>query len=282
LFKLDLQTGNAYSIGYTRTLTGEGIDDINSLAFNEQTNELYGVTVDGDHLLRIDTTDARVTKYQLPITDRSVDLEGASFDHSVSPPVLYVISEHGDGEIFRVNTNTGLGTVVGRTRLGMETIEFTTDGRLFAVNNDGNVYEIDRTTYVARLFALHEEIDGEGLVFDECSPVLAKPVTQSDKQTEEITQVPTDYALLQNYPNPFNPVTQVQFDLPKAGAVKLVIYDMVGNLVRTLVSGEYAAGKHRVTWDATNEQGMKVGSGIYFYRVESNQFVSVKKMVLAK
>jgi len=56
----------------------------------------------------------------------------------------------------------------------------------------------------------------------------------------------------------------------------------MASLVRTLVSGEYAAGKHRVTWDATDEQGMKVGSGIYFCRFQSNQFVAVKRMVLAK
>jgi flagellar hook assembly protein FlgD len=86
----------------------------------------------------------------------------------------------------------------------------------------------------------------------------------------------------QNYPNPFNPVTQFQFDLPQAGAVKLAIYDMVGHLVRTLVSGEYAAGRHHAIWDATDGQGMKVGSGIYFCRFESNQFVAVKKVVLVR
>ncbi|MGH7491848.1 MAG: T9SS type A sorting domain-containing protein, partial [bacterium] len=287
LFKLNVHTGSAYSVGYTYTNTGAGVDDINSLAFNDETNELYGITVNGDRLLKIDTTTARVTMYASPITTMDVDLEGASFDHSVSPAQLYVISEGSDGEIFRVNTSTGRGLLVGDTIEGMETIEFTKDGRLFAANHEGSIYEINRTTYVATLFALIPELDGEGLVFDECASVFSISVTSLDEQSEampsgEAAPVPTEFALHQNYPNPFNPVTRLQFDLPQAGAVRIAIYDMVGHLVRTLATGEYAAGQHHITWDATDERGMKVGTGIYFCRFESNHFVAVRKMLLAK
>jgi hypothetical protein len=287
LFKLNLQTGNAYSVGYTRTTSGIGIFDINALAFNDQTNELYGIDDHNDRLLRIDTTTASVIVSQLKITNGDPDLEGASFDHAVNPAQLYVICQDNNGEIFRVNTSTGFGTSVGHTMEGMETIEFFEDGRLFACNHEGSLYQINRTNYMASVFALIPALDGEGLVFDECSGVLSNSMIASDeqsemKQAEEAAPVPKDFALHQNFPNPFNPMTQLQFDLPKAGVVRIAIYDIAGHLVRTVVAGEYAAGQHHITWDATDEQGMKVGSGIYFCRFESNHFVAVRKMVLAK
>ncbi len=287
LFKLNLQTGNAYSVGYTRTSSGVGIFDINALAFNDQTNVLYGIDDHNDRLLRIDTTTASVIVSQLKITSGDPDLECASFDHSVPQAQLYVLCQDNNGQIFNVNTSNGVGTPVGHTIEGMETIEFSKDGRLFACNHAGSLYQINRTTYVASVFALIPELDGEGLVFDECSRVLSNSMIASDeqsetKQAEDLAPVPKDFALHQNYPNPFNPTTRLQFDLPEAGVVRIAIYDLAGNLVRTVVAGEYAAGQHHITWDATDEQGMKVGSGIYFCRFESNHFVAVRKMVLAK
>jgi flagellar hook assembly protein FlgD len=104
-----------------------------------------------------------------------------------------------------------------------------------------------------------------------------------------------DYALNQNYPNPFsangtfgNPSTQIRFALPEDGKVKLEIYDLLGNMVRTLVSKEMSAGWHEVLWDGRNQAGHTVAVGIYFYRIvfqRSNgkpATVMVKKMSLIK
>lgn len=89
--------------------------------------------------------------------------------------------------------------------------------------------------------------------------------------------VPKDYALNQNYPNPFNPVTKISFDLPKSGLVTLKIFDVLGREVKTLVNEVKNAGSYLVDFDAST-----FSSGTYFYRLESNGFVSTKKMLLIK
>ncbi|MGQ9806619.1 MAG: T9SS type A sorting domain-containing protein [Chlorobiales bacterium] len=90
-------------------------------------------------------------------------------------------------------------------------------------------------------------------------------------------QLPFEYALDQNYPNPFNPVTTIQFSLEKAGKTTLEIYNVLGQKVATLVNGELSAGAHRYQWNASG-----MASGIYFYRLRSDNFVATKKMVLVK
>ncbi|MFZ1683506.1 MAG: FlgD immunoglobulin-like domain containing protein [Candidatus Zixiibacteriota bacterium] len=94
--------------------------------------------------------------------------------------------------------------------------------------------------------------------------------------------LPHDFALTQNYPNPFNPTTQIEFSLPKASSVRLDVYNILGNLVRTIVDQPYSAGIHQVTFDGRNSAGTPVASGLYFYRLTAGQFVQTKKMVLLK
>ena len=85
------------------------------------------------------------------------------------------------------------------------------------------------------------------------------------------------YSLSQNYPNPFNPTTTIKFSLPKDGLVKLVVYDVLGKEVATLVNGGQTAGNYEVTFDAS-----KLTSGIYFYKITSGDFSDVKKMMPMK
>jgi fructose-specific component phosphotransferase system IIB-like protein len=94
---------------------------------------------------------------------------------------------------------------------------------------------------------------------------------------EDYSIVPTVYALGQNYPNPFNPVTNIKFSLPKAGRTTLKIYNTLGQLVSTIVDKDMNAGVHTVLFRATS-----ISSGVYFYRIESGDFIKVKKMVLLK
>jgi flagellar hook assembly protein FlgD len=87
--------------------------------------------------------------------------------------------------------------------------------------------------------------------------------------------------LEQNYPNPFNPATTISFSLRKRGRVELVVYDVAGRRVRTLVSGERSTGVlYRVVWDGKNDEGQAVASGVYFYRLVADDFVDTRKMVL--
>ncbi len=95
--------------------------------------------------------------------------------------------------------------------------------------------------------------------------------------------LPTEFALHQNYPNPFNPTTTIQFDLIEAGNVSLNIYNNAGQLVRTLVSGDYTPGIHRVTWDARDDSGAPVASGLYLYTITvGRKFTAQKKLLLMK
>ena len=89
-------------------------------------------------------------------------------------------------------------------------------------------------------------------------------------------------ALHENFPNPFNPITHIKFDLPKAGHVRLDVFDVSGRLVRTLVDEDRAAASHRVTWDGTDNRGARAASGAYYYRLQTGNSVITNKMMLVK
>jgi flagellar hook assembly protein FlgD len=88
--------------------------------------------------------------------------------------------------------------------------------------------------------------------------------------------------LLQNYPNPFNPGTTISYDIPEKTTVKLQIYDLLGRLVRTLVHAQQEAGSYAIPWDGLSEDRSSVGSGVYFYRLETDKHVAVRKMLLIR
>ena len=98
----------------------------------------------------------------------------------------------------------------------------------------------------------------------------------------EIMPVPTEFALHNNYPNPFNPVTTINYDLPQEGTVRLIIYDVMGREVTRLVNGFTPAGYHSVRWNAKNQMGESVSAGVYFYHLQSGNFIKTQKMVLLK
>jgi subtilisin family serine protease len=94
--------------------------------------------------------------------------------------------------------------------------------------------------------------------------------------------LPTTLALEQNYPNPFNPSTVISFALPKEGRASLVIYNLLGQQVRTLVDGSLEAGVHAIEWDGRETNGQPVASGVYLYRLVSGEFSQTRKMTLLK
>jgi hypothetical protein len=89
--------------------------------------------------------------------------------------------------------------------------------------------------------------------------------------------IPTEFLLHQNYPNPFNPSTKIEFKIPEAGLVNLKVYDILGSEVSTLVNEVKLVGSYEVEFDAST-----LASGIYFYRIQSGNFIETKKMVLLK
>ncbi|MEJ2635580.1 MAG: FlgD immunoglobulin-like domain containing protein, partial [Calditrichia bacterium] len=116
---------------------------------------------------------------------------------------------------------------------------------------------------------------------------LDKAVGQGDvfqftPQWTNADTLPHTFQLYQNYPNPFNLVTNIQFYLIRAARVKLEIYNVLGQKVRTLMNGEMEAGEHRLQWDGRNDAGNTQGSGIYFFRISIGDFVKTRKMILLR
>jgi len=94
--------------------------------------------------------------------------------------------------------------------------------------------------------------------------------------------IPTVYSLSQNFPNPFNPTTTISYSLPEAGNVELVIYNMAGQKVRTLVNSRQDASFYQIVWDGRNDSGSSVASGLYFYKLTAGHFSKIQKMTLVK
>ncbi|MBN1351107.1 lamin tail domain-containing protein [candidate division KSB1 bacterium] len=95
-------------------------------------------------------------------------------------------------------------------------------------------------------------------------------------------KLPTVFALHQNYPNPFNPTTIIRYDLPKACDVKIVIYNALGQQVKTLINVRQEAGYKQLRWDGRNDQGILISSGSYFYLIKAGDFQETKKMMFVK
>ena len=94
--------------------------------------------------------------------------------------------------------------------------------------------------------------------------------------------MPDQFLLMQNYPNPFNPNTTIQYSLSKPEYMKLIIYDYRGNHIKSLLNGYFNPGLGKVKWNSRNDSGEKVAAGIYFYKIETNNYVKSKKMILLK
>jgi hypothetical protein len=99
---------------------------------------------------------------------------------------------------------------------------------------------------------------------------------------ENRPEIASDFVLHQNYPNPFNPSTNISFSLPTKETVDVSIFDVQGQIIRTLTDNTFAAGTHNVKWNADNDQGASVPSGIYFYRLKSKHFNKTGKMILLR
>jgi hypothetical protein len=115
-----------------------------------------------------------------------------------------------------------------------------------------------------------------------CLGPWTSPTMYTDVQTIASSGIPDSYILNQNYPNPFNASTVIQFTNKHDGNVTLEVFNILGQNVATLMEGFKPLGVYAVTWDGTDSRGNTVPSGLYFYRVSTDDFVSVKKMTLLK
>ena len=99
-------------------------------------------------------------------------------------------------------------------------------------------------------------------------------------------KTPESYSLSQNFPNPFNLETQIHFKLSEAAQVKINIFDLTGEMIRTILNERKSSGDHILTWDGLNDKGERVASGVYFYKLEINsdddQLQQTRKMLMLK
>ena len=132
--------------------------------------------------------------------------------------------------------------------------------------------------------SIPSEITLETDVYTEDPPLVVEPhpIFTTSIGEDGGNNIPVQFELKQNFPNPFNPETTIEYALDKASAVSLVVYNTLGQAVRTLVNGKVNPGIHSVVWDGKNQFEAQVTSGIYFYRLSVGNNTAVRKMVLMR
>jgi hypothetical protein len=149
------------------------------------------------------------------------------------------------------------------------TSSFVTVASNVMASSDGMIQFEDRSVEMGRKYVYQlVRVDDPGDVF-----------------TTEAIYIPAARAeLVQNHPNPFNPTTEIAYVVPEGASenVTLVVYDVSGARVKTLVDAPVSPGRHIAVWDGRDDHGSSVGSGVYFYRMEQKGFVATKKMLLLK
>ncbi len=112
--------------------------------------------------------------------------------------------------------------------------------------------------------------------------IYAQRVNDQNVVVVPNSQTPANFALLQNYPNPFNPETAITFQLPDKERVEVIIFNQVGQIIRHLLDEEMQAGYRQVVWDAKNDRGEPVASGIYLCQMVAGEYRSIIKMLPLK
>lgn len=126
----------------------------------------------------------------------------------------------------------------------------------------------------ASITKLKNKVDElRGLPYDSLA-VSSRIITSVDDKNESLS---LEYGLDQNYPNPFNPTTKIEYSIPQESQVKIEIFNLLGQKVATLINAEQNAGRHSVTWDASD-----VSSSIYFYQITADSYINTKKMILLR
>jgi len=132
------------------------------------------------------------------------------------------------------------------------------------------------TTYRWKVIAFNNAGDGEA------SETRSFTTIEEHTSVDEATTAPIVTELLTNFPNPFNPETTIRFALSNESNLEIIIYNVRGQLIRTLVNGNMSSGVHNVVWNGRDDNGDPVGSGMYFYRMRAGDYQSVGRMMLLK
>ena len=259
------------------------LPDMVAIAFDTSSN-LYGALETGD-IYSIDLTDG---SYQY-VSTTPIELTAITFDPMKND--LWATIKGGFGEpkdgIYKIDLLTGDITTVGETGFNVATnaLAFDENGVLYGIKGTGSqvsdLFTIDINTGQGTIVGSVGLQALTGLAFAETGVVN---VVQED---EDNNTVPTVFALSQNYPNPFNPSTSIEFSVPVNSNVTLTIYNLLGQVVTTLVNEEVSAGHYSTVWNGADDNGMQVTSGVYLYEMKANgnngtPYSQTKKMVFLK
>ncbi|MCK4654557.1 MAG: T9SS type A sorting domain-containing protein, partial [Candidatus Cloacimonetes bacterium] len=184
-------------------------------------------------------------------------IEGYTYNPTTSDPVDYVL--------LKINNQPG---------------EFTFSDSLgnFQFKLPAGTYDV----YAERVF-YENVIQYEIEVFDGLFTQIAIPMIEIvDVGDYEITKSEFLISNLSNFPNPFNPSTTISFNLKNSSNVKLIVYNVKGQKVKTLINDQYSKGAHSVIWNGKDKNNKPVSSGLYFYKLSSGKETQVKKMLLLK
>ncbi len=177
--------------------------------------------------------------------------------------------------------------------MGAETSSATSDFLLQTTDNSGEIRVVMAGTYplcasgeiIHLKFQTADDVHGKvetSLTFTDVMYNEQQPTLGGTAGRIFVVGLPTDYTLGHNYPNPFNPATNIPYALPSTERVSIKIFNLQGQLVRTLVDRHQDAGHHVAVWDSRDSNGIPLASGIYFVRMQAADFSKVHKMTLLK
>lgn len=177
------------------------------------------------------------------------------------------------------------------TQFNVYTLEWTPEQMIFSVNGyvhytynpnpqNSETWPFDAPQYLLMNIAIESSITSS---FTETEMEIDYVrVYEASTLSNQAETVPVYFNAVQNFPNPFNPLTTLKYDLLEDSFVEIKIYDMLGNLVNNLVNQNQMQGYKSVQWNATNNQGQPVSTGLYFYTIQAGDYIQTKKMLLLK
>lgn len=188
-------------------------------------------------------------------------------------------------KIYKISILTGDTLFIGKagTNALIQGMSFSTNGHLYGViggnNQSSRLLKIDQVTGRADTIGSVGLNNLLGLAFNGSTP------TNIFDNNNKV--IPSDFSLSQNYPNPFNPRTTIDFSLPKPADVKIIVYNLLGEVVNVILNKQMNAGVHKAVWNSEDKSGRPVSSGVYFYELransgDANDFQQIRKMVLLK
>jgi len=154
---------------------------------------------------------------------------------------------------------------------------------IYRSDNNGDSWALISDPFPHTYFSVHAlACNSSNDIFAGTDGGVYRLMKQSAILDDDLEDIPADYLVSQNYPNPFNQSTTIEYTLPVRSEVTIDVFNILGEKVKSLFYGILTSGRHSISWDGTNEKGKTAGTGIYFYRVKSGEYIQVRKMMLLK